>query len=99
MRPIDADAAIAVVRKWLEDVFCVPGKDDDFTVFKRLQRLPTVDAEPVRHGRWMPHKTKTGKNWWECNLCGTVSEHKTQHYFCHFCGAKMDLEEENAEVH
>ena len=55
-----------------------------------IDTAPTVDAVPVIHGRWEPHQTRTGKNWWQCNICGEVSEHKRNHFFCHFCGAKMD---------
>ncbi len=84
MRLIDADALIAESLK--------PGAYNYVDTWQ-IANAPTID--PVRHGRWMPHKTKSGKNWWKCNICGTVSEHKTQHYFCHFCGAKMDLKGED----
>ncbi len=59
-----------------------------------VDNMPTVDAVPVVHGKWEPHHTRSGKNWWQCNICGAVSEHKRDHYYCPNCGAKMDLEDE-----
>ena len=47
MRLIDADSAISVVHKWLDDIFCISSTADEVTVFKRLRALPTVDAEPL----------------------------------------------------
>lgn len=47
MRLIDADVAIDVVHKWLDDIFCISSTADEVTVFKRLRALPTVDAVAI----------------------------------------------------
>lgn len=55
---------------------------------------PSVDAEPVRHGRWVEteyydaHKTPI----YQCSVCwkGVADHYITQHKFCLHCGAKMD---------
>ena len=55
---------------------------------------PAVDVAPVRHERWEKHGSK-----WQCTGCkvlmsidGTPQENLL--YYCPFCGAKMDKEEE-----
>lgn len=56
---------------------------------------PTVDAEPVRHGRWIkkrnPMMYQLLPYVWVCNQCGTAFYYKTP--YCMECGAKMDEEE------
>ena len=59
----------------------------DFDIEYELGRLPAVDAEPVRHGRWTFPWTSP-----ECSIC-----RKTQKWasnYCPNCGAKMDAEVE-----
>ena len=52
-----------------------------------------IDAEPVRHGRWInPHLNKYGHPCHQCNQCLFVASQKDRN-FCPDCGAKMDLEE------
>ena len=63
-----------------------------------INNTPTIEAEPVRHGRWIPEKTLLG---WEnkCSVCGNHDNPKTaiKGHYCWFCGTKMDLEgNENA---
>ena len=41
--------------------------------------------------RWEPHKTKSGKNWRKCSLCGVVQEHKSK--YCPNCGARMNYKQ------
>ena len=56
---------------------------------------PTVDAEPVRHGRWTNISVSvTGNSSAECSRCGAVVHDcfsNTINY-CPNCGAKMDGE-------
>jgi hypothetical protein len=52
----------------------------------KIDNTPTIDAEPVRHGRII--KPKRWGEWSRCNLCdGTVPIVYT---YCPHCGAKMD---------
>lgn len=56
---------------------------------------PIVDAEPVRHGKWV----KTGQSFinpnrfrnYSCSVCGYDIE-KTEYNYCPNCGAKMRKE-------
>ena len=62
-----------------------------------VKNAPTIDAEPVRHGRWMPvtwenhPKIILGCTGYMCSECGRIEEENSEPY-CH-CGAKMDAKE------
>lgn len=59
-----------------------------------IDNAPTIDVEPVRHGRWIQNKTLPAYH--RCSICGVT--HKMQVscnkyvmlYYCPRCGAKMD---------
>lgn len=54
-----------------------------------IDAMPTIEAEPTKHGRWLPSKDGHGC---ECSECGTAyrwSEADTMRY-CKKCGARMD---------
>lgn len=57
-----------------------------------------VDAEPVKHGRWI-NRTKSVKGLWDyrfdCSTCGHIFWNAgiKNFNYCPACGAKMDLEE------
>ena len=68
-----------------------------------IERVPAVEAEPVRHGTWEMRRstlktefaTLTG-TYPTCSLCGHVEcgvEKSTP--YCPGCGAKMDGDEKN----
>lgn len=68
------------------------------SLIKIIKDAPAVDAEPVRHGRWMENIVEdvrayppySYKNGYKCSLCGRKTRSKKEPY-CH-CGAKMDAE-------
>jgi len=52
-----------------------------------VEDAPTIEAEPVRHGRWICLEPEIGL--FECESCG----HKILRAKCNYCpssGAKMD---------
>jgi hypothetical protein len=59
---------------------------------KRIMRIPTVDAEPVRHGKWIePYKNDI----WDCYQCSCCKLRRVNETpYCPNCGAKMDAEVE-----
>lgn len=62
--------------------------------------MPTVDAAPVRHGRWIKGGYACGENEYKCSACGET-EWRTgcaRMKYCMYCGAKMDLEENDAQT-
>ena len=60
-----------------------------------IEKMPTIEATPVVHGRWEKHKPdQHGNRKPKCSVCGEYhlawwSEH-TRCNFCPNCGAKME---------
>lgn len=84
MRLIDADAL-------KRDIDLAPDEwAKGRTIEGVIAEQPTIDAEPVRHGRWI-HDIN---NLYGCSECFTreTMSHKKRKNFCSNCGAKMDLE-------
>jgi hypothetical protein len=93
MRLIDADALLKIYKNWLPQLIKPEDAGDRNgveTCIAVLEDAPTIDAEPVRHGRWeLVHKELS-----ECSACGMIRNIRTQFAwaYCPNCGAKMDLE-------
>lgn len=96
MRLIDADALEIRVRSGIlkDEIMYLPGVD----VYKSIENAPTIEAEPVRHGRWVaercnhkPSRCKNPEKWvkYKCSECG-YSNGRKRGNFCPNCGAKMD---------
>ena len=57
-----------------------------------LRDAPTVDAVPVRHGKWIDRNGAIVAPFWEryeCSECGARSDNSN---YCPNCGARMDEE-------
>lgn len=64
-----------------------------YKIYEEASReAPTIDAEPVRHGKWEWKKYANGYETWECSVCR--SPMITRFWYCPNCGAKMDGEHE-----
>lgn len=68
-------------------------------VANMINTAPAVDAEPVRHGRWIDmQEDDATEGMWRCSVCSfdgyfdimTPKECGTN--YCPNCGAKMDAE-------
>ena len=53
--------------------------------------LPSVDAAPVVHGRWVFHDDDI-MPWVSCSKCGICTDSFNKTPYCPHCGAKMDGE-------
>ncbi len=72
-----------------------------------VREAPTVEAELVRHGRWVMAEYEyfdcSACNWSYYNGCDSTKEAKRKlengdyYQFCPNCGAKMDAKEEPAK--
>lgn len=86
MRLIDADKIIITRQEYVGAL----------TLKERLRRLldsqPTVDAESVRHGRWI--EVDVGDCCYRCSECGFIRDAYLLDIgnYCPKCGAKMDGE-------
>ena len=60
-----------------------------------INRMPTVDAVEVVHGRWIDtgetyEDEKCRYNYWECSECNNqIAGRYGLYYYCPNCGAKM----------
>lgn len=91
-------------------VIAVPTLDGEFVrttelngfyaIKQDVDAMPAADVKEVRHGKW----AHLGGEEWCCSCCGFVkltegSWEKPSWKYCEGCGARMDLEEENAEIY
>lgn len=90
MRLIDADEAIINFGFEWDDIS--PTRDE-FVEF--IKKQPTIEAEPVKHGRWIGAPL-CGNDNCRCSACGSWHNiHANLHgeimqKYCPDCGAKMD---------
>lgn len=68
-------------------------------IIDEFDSLPTIEAEPIKYGKWEGDATRPTKRW-HCSECGNLTE--TAHYcyecyylLCPYCGAKMNGGKEN----
>lgn len=76
MRPIDADALLK------------HKTDHDMISTHLIFNAPTIEAEPVRRGKWIVKAYP----WDACSLCGTYVNGYDCWRYCPYCGAKMEGE-------
>lgn len=69
---------------------------DYAAAWSEIRKLPAADVAPVIHAHW----AQTSKGVIYCSNCGAVcgigahiEEVTEDHYFCYYCGAKMDEED------
>ena len=70
----------------------IPGRCHEYNLIKEQ---PTIEAEPIRHGRWIPEHGEP--DWYRCSCCmkntiySTDNQNmKTFEAYCSRCGARMD---------
>ena len=61
-------------------------------VIRSIKEAPTIDAVPVRHGRWV-QQPLNGTHIWRCSKCETLGS--PQWNYCPKCGVRMDEEVKN----
>ena len=99
MRLIDADALKEYVKEQTNlplpksRLYMVVPVEDFIT--NLIDNQPTVDAEPVKHGRWIEVSDGSGyvgEPCEACSVCGMQTDYPSN--YCPNCGAKMDEVEE-----
>lgn len=93
MRLIDATEAATWARIHILDA------TEKYAIIDFLRECATIEAEPVRHGRWVDHMCRD----WRCSECGEKINkvrnvdgycYDDKPHYCPNCGAKMDGGEE-----
>ena len=89
----------ALVEEWKSKLKrLIPDSDGMHSIslekaIEALEKAPTVEAEPVRHGKWIEHK------WAEESCDGLISNYECSEchswfrewgHYCSDCGARMD---------
>ena len=93
-RLIDVDAAIGGVKNR-----CL-GQNDvvkvEHSIISMLYMMPTIDAEPVRHGKWIDRTIKVSAELTNiihvCSVCEEMAVGKYR--YCPHCGARMDKDDQ-----
>lgn len=111
MRLIDADALLEEIRpckkaitKCANHDYLVGYASALSGVEGQIAVAPTIDAEPVRHGRWR-HTTREDSDWggtfhrYTCSACSWSMGDNPYGWgnYCPNCGTKMDEEVQHAE--
>lgn len=95
MRLIDADKLEDVLAKhqthYYGDSDYYEGISQGFNLaIYDVKETPTIEAEPVRHGKW----NRNNIVYMECSECGWLYEYylglEEEWNYCPHCGAKMD---------
>ena len=88
---IDAAEAVKIIKRYDDRGIAL----DEVTritdgIAREIEAMPTVDAEPVRHGKWerVEYSFVGG---YRCSCCGSKALDDSFNY-CGYCGAKMDGE-------
>ena len=99
MRLIDADALICSVCEQCDGACDICGDGErclkcnshcQCDLREAIDDAPTIDAKPVRHGRWIYYKNHAAVvQCTECGLIRNIYKQEGWHY-CPNCGAKMD---------
>lgn len=77
---ISRSALIALIKKRLKNTAIIGW------LCRIISEVPTIEAEPVRHGRWKVD-SRTGMSF--CSECWDYAV-ETDTNYCPNCGAKMD---------
>lgn len=100
---IDRNGAVEILRAKANITVCMDIQMGYESSARIIEHIPAVDAEPVRHGKWIWNEN--GMDWnigaWVCSECGMRNENihsdmKLNPYiwagtkYCPNCGARMD---------
>lgn len=102
MRLIDADAAADEIMRETEnhaDDLNMVGIALMVGIAKMLRdenNFPTIEAEPVRQGRWVKCEGAGGMGVFVCSVCNSVAQ-SSYSSFCCGCGAKMRGDEDASD--
>lgn len=107
MKLIDPKMSIDTIKSYIEVWDCKGcltdgGTQHNVMAVDDLAYLPTIEAEPVRHGRWVYDDKIGGLRYYQCTNCRKndneclADEHEIKWFkFCPKCGARMDATDTN----
>lgn len=92
MRLIDADDLDNVVLRLNEEGRTIT-RSEYKTVDSIIFEFPTIEAEPVRRGRWKVWYHGENGFSFSCSACGLSPTGERTTPYCPWCGVKMEGEE------
>lgn len=94
MRLIDADKLYDEIAQYRDENMFGGGNLLVDDILEDINLSPTVDAEPVRHGKWILYPDNQSKvvEADDCSVCGAQWIFGEKYDYCPSCGAKMDGE-------
>ena len=111
MELIDRNAILNRYQEICGGVACLgcPFNKDGCAFEKLILESAVVDAEPVRHGKWIECESENGIHFHKCSECGKRDMYQGtftdwggrgfsfyfKRKYCPVCGALMDLDEVN----
>lgn len=90
MRLIDKDTLIEILGEMQGLCDTKAALIQNSKIWQQVKDLPTVDAVPVRHGKWIT-KSTGGEYFDCCSECGYI-EWDAPSKYCPNCGVRMDEE-------
>lgn len=98
MRLVDACEVHAEIQRMICSNRYNKSVDALTDVLKVLTDATTIDAEPVRYGRWIFGESN-GHSWMKCDCCLKSQDFQTGVFsYCPNCGANMILYKQLAEA-
>lgn len=94
MRLVDADNLKNILSEKIKTTTSYLTKRALRLFIDLLDTMPTIEAEPVKHGKWLEVEPESDIDFY-CSLCETeIStnwDYQGSFDYCPECGAKMDL--------
>jgi len=84
MRLIDANALHTIICEDSENNYGASVNIAQVLLY--IENAPTIKAEPVRHGQWIPTVLK---GLYRCSACNFEQTSNPNQRFCSYCGADM----------
>ena len=99
-RLIDANALEKDFTDWYDRAYPHDKELIEIAILS-VEDAPTIEAEPVKHGRWMNrngHPVSTALSCYsakcsECELYSGMQYINKPYNYCPYCGTRMDLKE------
>ena len=92
---ISRSGAVEILRAKAHTAVCTDWLVLYLDAARIIEKLPAVDAEPVRRGEWTePYKNDIW-GYYVCSICKCASVSKSR--YCPDCGARMEGEVQNEQ--
>lgn len=93
MRLIDADKAEQYFYEHLDDLHMAGAMN-------AIREMPTIEAEPVKHGHWVADWYCNHAKEFLCSVCNSTVYYdyytrSIDYDYCPYCGARMDSQKLN----